>query len=71
MVQNIGEPTFRLKQVKLELPPRYDGKPSIVNTWLFEVEYYSAIVGVSSPTDVVKLAVSRLERDAHTMVALA
>ena len=36
--QYIGEPTFGLKQVKLELPPRYDGKPSILNTWLFEVE---------------------------------
>ena len=62
----MSEPTFSAASIKLDLPPKFAGKPSELSGWLFEVEQYCDIVGIVKPVDRVRLAVSRLERDAFT-----
>ena len=64
-VQYIGELMFGLKKVKLDLPGRFDGKLVALNTWLFEIEQYCQIVELNRSIDMVKLAISLLEKDAH------
>ena len=62
----MSEPTFAAANVKLDLPPKFAGKPSKLSIWLFEVEQYCDIVGIIKPVYRVRLAVSRLEHDAVT-----
>ena len=62
----MSEPTFSAESIKLDLPPKFTGKPSELSGWLFEVEQYCDIVGIVKPVDRVRLAVSRLEGDAFT-----
>ena len=57
-------PSFAARQIKLDLPPKFTGKPSDLNGWVFQVEQYCKTVGLAMPTDMVRLAVSRLEGDA-------
>ena len=64
--QQTGQPTFTAKTVKLDLPAKFDGRPAALTSWLFDIEQYCVLVGIVSPTEMVKLAVSRLEKDAHT-----
>ena len=59
----MSEPTFAAAKTKLDLPPKFTGKPSELFGWLFGVEQYFHIVGIAKPIDRVILAVSRLERD--------
>lgn len=44
----------------------FAGKPSDMSAWLFSVEQYCALVDVTDQQDLVRLAVSRLEKDALT-----
>ena len=62
----MSEPTFSAANIKLDLPPKFAGKPSELSGWLFEVEQYCDIVGIVKPVDRVRLAVYRLEHDAFT-----
>ena len=62
----MSEPTFSAANIKLDLPPKFAGKPSELSGWLFEVEQYCDIVGIIKPVDRVRLAVSQLECDAFT-----
>ena len=50
--------------VRSSLTYRLSMKPAAMQGWTFSVEQYCATVGICSPTDMVKLAVSRLEKDA-------
>ena len=59
------KPIFGVKKVKLDLPGWFDGKPVALNKWLFEIEKYYKIVGQNRSTDMIKLDVSYLEKDAH------
>lgn len=43
----------------------FDGTPKHLTSWLFSVNQYATLVGLSDD-DKVKLAVSRLEKDALT-----
>ena len=61
---HISEPIFATKRIKLDLPPMFDGKPGDLAGWLFKVEQYCAVVGINKPTDMVCLAVSRLDKEA-------
>ena len=62
----VGIPIFGPKKVQLELPGRFDRNLAALNTWLFEIEQYCQIVRLKRSSDMVKLAVSGLEKDAHT-----
>ena len=62
----MSEPTFAAAKIKLDLAPKFAGKPSELFVWLFEVEQYCDIMGIVKPIDRVRLAVFRLERDALT-----
>ena len=53
----MSEPTFSAANIKLDLPPKFAGKPSELSGWLFEVEQYCNIVGIVKPVDRVRLAV--------------
>ena len=57
---------FAAKKVKLDLPVKFDGTPSRLNAWLFAIEQYCTVVDLVDGSDRVKLAVSRLEKDALT-----
>ena len=61
----IFKPIFGVKRVKLDLPWCFDGKLVALNKWLFEIENYYRIVGQNRSTDMIKLDVSYLEKDAH------
>ena len=54
----MSETTFSAANIKLDLPPKFVGKPSKLSGWLFEVEKYCDIVGIVNPVDRVRLAVS-------------
>ena len=62
----MNEPTFSAANIKLDLPPKFAGKPSELSLWLFEVEQYCDIVGIVKSVDRVRLVVSLLECDAFT-----
>ena len=62
----MSEPTFFAANIKLDLPPKFVGKPSELSGWLFEVEQYCNIVGIIKLVDRVRLAVSQLECNAFT-----
>ena len=62
----MSEPTFSAANIKLDLPPKFAGKPTELSGWLFEVEQYCNIVGIFKPVNRVILAVSRLKCDAFT-----
>ena len=62
----MSEPTFSTVNIKLDLPPKFAGKPNELSGWLFEVEQYYDTVGIVKPIDRVRLEVSQLERDAFT-----
>ena len=64
--QHAQHNVFTAKKVKLALPPVYNGERAKLGAWLFQVEQYCTMVAVSSDTDKVKLAVTRLEKDALT-----
>ena len=64
--QYVRKPIFSLKKVKLGLPRCFDRKLAALNTLLFEIGQYYQILGLNRSTDIVKLAVSYLEKDAHT-----
>ena len=57
----MSKPTFPAASIKLDLPPKFAGKPSELSSWLFEVEQYCDIVGIVKPVDIVRLAVSQLD----------
>ena len=57
-------PLFSVANIKLDLPPKFAGKPSELSGWLLEVEKYCDIVDIVKPVDRVRLAVSWLEHDA-------
>ena len=59
-------PRFLQKILSWTCQLRLLAKPSELSGWLFEVEQYCDIVGIVKPIDRVRLAVSRLERDAFT-----
>ena len=59
-------PTFSAANIKLDLPPKFVGKPSELSGWLFEVEQYCDIVGIVKPVDRARLSVYQLECDAFT-----
>lgn len=52
--------------MKLDLPPMFDGTPRNLTQWLFSVTQYADLVGIVTESDKVKLAVSRLTKDALT-----
>ena len=60
------QPTFTLKTVKLNLPAKFDGRPVALTSLFFNTEQYCVLVGIASPTEIVKHAMSRLEKNAHT-----
>ena len=60
----MSEPTFSAANIKLDLPPKFAGKPSELSGWLFEVEHYCDILGIVKPVDRFRLAVFRFEHDA-------
>ena len=35
---DVNEPTFAAAKIKLELPPKFTGKPFELSGWLFSVE---------------------------------
>ena len=59
-------PSFAAHKIKLDLPPKFAGKPSELTFWVFQAEQYCGMVGLARPTDIVQLAVSHLEGDAFT-----
>ena len=61
-----SKPAFTAKTVKLDLPAKFDGKPTALTSWFFDVKQYYLLVGIVSPTEMFKLTVSRLEKDVHT-----
>ena len=54
----MNEPRFSAANIKLDLTPKFAGKPSELSGWLFEVEQYCNIVGIVKPVNRVRLAVS-------------
>ena len=56
--------TFTAKTIKFDTLSKFDGRPTTLTLWLFDIEQYCTLVGIVSPTEIVKLAVSRLEKDA-------
>ena len=48
------------------MPPMLDGIPKDLIQWLFGIIQYADLVGITTESDKVKLAVSRLEKDALT-----
>ena len=52
--------------IKLDLPVKFDGRPAALTSWLFDIEQYCLLVGIASPTEMIKLTMSMLEKDAHT-----
>ena len=57
---------FAAKKVKLDLTAMSSGNAEKVEGWLFVVEQYCQIVGITDTLDKVKLGISRLEKDALT-----
>ena len=57
---------FTAKTIKLDLSAKFNKKPTALTSWLFDIEQFCVLVGIASPTDMVKLTVLRLEKDAHT-----
>ena len=57
----MSKSTFAAAKIKLDLPPKFAGKPSKQLGWLFEVEQYCDIVGTIKPVDRVRLTVSQLK----------
>lgn len=57
-MQYISKSKFGSKKVKLELPEKFDRKPSNLNNWIIEVEKYCQIIGISNIFDIVKFFVS-------------
>ena len=51
----MSEPTFSAANIKLDLPPKFTGKPSELSGWLFEAEQYCDIVGIVKPVDRVSV----------------
>ena len=62
----MSETTFAAEKKRLDLPPKFSGKPTELFNWLFKVEQYYDIVGIVKPVDKGRLAVPRLESDAFT-----
>ena len=54
----MSEPTFAAANIKLDLLPKFSGKPSELSSWFFEVVQYCDIFGIFKPIDRVRLAVS-------------
>ena len=57
---------FTAATVKLDLPAKLDGRPAALTLFLFDIKQYCVLVSFASTFEMVKLAVSRLEKDSHT-----
>ena len=62
----MNEPTFAAAKIKLELQPKFKGKPFELSGWLFSMEQYCKMVAITKAIDMVRLAVSRIKWDAFT-----
>ena len=64
MAQTPPDNGFAAKKVQLDLPAMLSGNAEKLEGWLFAIEQYCQIVGVTDTLDKVKLGISRLEKDA-------
>ena len=62
-----SQPTFTAKTVKLDLFEKFDRRSTALTSQLFDIELFCALVGIASPSKMVKLAKSKLEKEAHTL----
>ena len=58
--------SYAVHIIKLNLPPKFLGKPIELIDWVFKVEQYRGMFGLARPSDMVQLGVSHLEGDAVT-----
>ena len=46
-------PSFAVHEIKLDLPPKFSGKPNKLMGWVFLIQQYCGMVGLARPTDMV------------------
>ena len=66
MAQTTPANVFAAKKVKLDLLAMFSGNVEKLEGWLFAIEQYCQILGVTDTLDKVKLGISRLKKDALT-----